>query len=143
MTRQDVEELFARRQQARARRDSAALAMLHSPDCVLESPMAGGTVQGRRAIEQVYRAWFTAFPDVTFSVDEALIIDGDRVAQRVTSSGTDTGGFLSFPPTGKAFRVPLVLLFTLADNKIVHERRIYDFTGMLIQIGVLKAKPVQ
>ena len=24
---------------------------------------------------------------------------------------------------------------------ITHERRIYDFTGMLVQIGVLKAKP--
>ena len=142
MTRQDVEELFERRQQALARRDSAALAMLHSQDGVLESPTAGGPVQGRRAIEQVYRAWFTAFPDVKFSVEE-LLIDGDRVAQRLTTSGTDTGGFLNLPPTGKAFRVPLVLLCTLADNKIVHERRIYDFTGMLIQIGVLKAKPVQ
>ena len=24
---------------------------------------------------------------------------------------------------------------------VVHERRIYDFTGMLVQIGVLKARP--
>jgi steroid delta-isomerase-like uncharacterized protein len=143
MTRQDVDELFARRQQAIARRDSAALAMLHSADGVLESPTAGGTVRGRRAIEEVYRAWFTAFPDVKFSADDELLIDGDRVAQRLTISGTDTGGFLNLPPTGKAFRVPLVLLCTLADNKIVHERRIYDFTGMLIQIGVLKAKPGQ
>jgi hypothetical protein len=29
----------------------------------------------------------------------------------------------------------------VADGLIVHERRIYDFTGMLVQIGVLKAKP--
>jgi hypothetical protein len=27
------------------------------------------------------------------------------------------------------------------DGAVVHERRIYDFTGMLVQIGVLKAKP--
>ena len=143
MTRQDVEELFARRLEALARHDSAALAMLHSADGMVDSPMAGGTVHGRRAIEEVYRAWFTAFPDVKFSADEALLIDGDRAAQRLTIGGTDTGGFLNLPPTGKAFRVPLVGLFTLADHKIVHERRIYDFTGMLIQIGVLKAKPGQ
>jgi len=143
MTRQEVEELFARRLEALARRDSAALAMLFSADGVIESPTAGGTVHGRRAIEQVYRAWFTAFPDVTFTAEDALLIDGDRVAQRLMSAGTDTGGFLNLPPTGKAFRVPLVLLCRVADNKIVHERRIYDFTGMLIQIGVLKAKPGQ
>jgi predicted ester cyclase len=80
---------------------------------------------------------------VTFTAEDALLIDGDRVAQRLMSAGTDTGGFLNLPPTGKAFRVPLVLLCRVADNKIVHERRIYDFTGMLIQIGVLKAKPGQ
>lgn len=142
MNRQNVEDLFVRRQQALTRRDAVTLGLLHSADGVLESPTAGGTVHGRDAIEEVYRAWFTAFPDVAFTADEALLIDGDRVAQRLTITGTDTGGFLGLPATGKAFRVPLVVLCALADNQIVHERRIYDFTGMLIQIGVLKAKPV-
>jgi steroid delta-isomerase-like uncharacterized protein len=141
MTRQDVEAVFALRQDGLARHDAVALAALHSADSVLESPTAGGTVHGRRAIEEVYRAWFIAFPDVVFAADEALLIDGDRVAQCLMTTGTDTGGFLGLPATGKAFRVPLVILCTLADNRIVHERRIYDFTGMLIQIGVLKAKP--
>lgn len=142
MTRQDVEDLFARRQEALTRRDAATAASLHSPDGVLDSPTAGGTVYGRRAIEEVYRAWFTAFPDVSFAPDEALLIDGDRVAQRLMTTGTDTGGFLGLPPTGKMFSVPLVVICKLADHHIVHERRIYDFTGLLIQIGVLKARPV-
>jgi hypothetical protein len=29
----------------------------------------------------------------------------------------------------------------LRAGKIVHERRIYDFTGLLIQVGLLKTKP--
>ena len=141
MTRQDVEDLFARRQQALDRRDAAALASMHSEDGVIESPVAGGTVHGRNAIEEVYRAWFAGFPDAAFVADEPLI-DGHRVAQRLIITGTDTGGFLGLPATGKAFRMPLVGLFDLANREIVHERRIYDFTGLLIQIGVLKAKPV-
>jgi hypothetical protein len=36
----------------------------------------------------------------------------------------------------------VVLMYTLKDGQVVREKRIYDFTGMLIQIGVLKAKPV-
>ena len=32
-------------------------------------------------------------------------------------------------------------VYTLRDGAIVHERRILDFTGVLIQVGVLKAKP--
>jgi hypothetical protein len=35
-----------------------------------------------------------------------------------------------------------VALYELKDGKIVQERRIYDFTGLLIQIGVLKVKPI-
>jgi hypothetical protein len=35
----------------------------------------------------------------------------------------------------------MVFLYTVKDGQILHERRIYDFTGMLVQIGVLKAKP--
>lgn len=28
------------------------------------------------------------------------------------------------------------------DGQIAHEKRIYDFTGFLVEIGVLKAKPI-
>jgi hypothetical protein len=34
-----------------------------------------------------------------------------------------------------------VFVYTLKDNQIVHERRILDFTGVLLQVGILKAKP--
>jgi hypothetical protein len=30
---------------------------------------------------------------------------------------------------------------TVADGLITEERRIFDFTGVLLQVGVLKAKP--
>jgi len=139
MTREEIIAFFARRQEAYARHDVAALAANHSEDCVIESPSAG-TVRGREAIEQMYRNWFTAFPDVAFHGAE-LLIDGNRVAQLATIVGTDMGGFMGLAPTGKPFRFPVVWLYTLNENEIVHDRRIYDFTGMLVQIGVLKAKP--
>jgi steroid delta-isomerase-like uncharacterized protein len=141
MTRDEVQALFSTRQAAFARHDSEALAALHAVDGVVESPMAGGVVMGRAAIEQVYAAWFAAFPDVSETSDEWLI-DGDRVVQIATYMGSDTGGFMGMPATGKPFRVPIVLICTVRDGLIAHERRIYDFTGVLMQIGVLKARPV-
>jgi len=36
----------------------------------------------------------------------------------------------------------MVFIYTLKNDKVVHERRIYDFTGMLIQIGVFKTRPI-
>ena len=139
MTRDEVQQFFDRRADAWRRRDVAALTRDHAEHCVLESPLAG-EVRGRAAIENVYRGFLASFPDVAFdNVD--LIVEGLRVVQIATMSGTNTGGFMGLPPTGKQFRFPLVAVFTLEDGLIVDERRIYDFTGMLTQIGVLKAKP--
>jgi predicted ester cyclase len=105
----------------------------------VESLMAG-TVKGRAAIAEVYRAWLTAFPDVVVTSEDPLV-DGLKGAQTVTQAGTDMGGFMGLPPTGKPFRLPIVHLYQFQDGYIQHERRIYDFTGLLVQIGVLKAKP--
>ena len=106
----------------------------------LESRLAG-TVTGAAAIAQVFLAWFSAFPDATQSTDEVLI-EGDRIVWLVTMTGTDTGGFMGLPPTDKAFRLPMVFILNLKNDKVVHERRVYDFTGMLIQIGVFKTRPI-
>jgi predicted ester cyclase len=76
-----------------------------------------------------------------WTVGFALLIDGDSVAQVLSIEGTDDGQFLGLPPTGKPFRVPAVFLYSLRDGQIARERRIYDFTGLLIQVGLLKAKP--
>jgi predicted ester cyclase len=139
MTRDDIMALFARRRDAMVRRDAAALAADYAENAVIDSPWVG-TVKGREANEQVWRAIFGAFPDQVIH-EEELLVDGDRAALFATGSGTDLGGFMGLAPTGKPFRIAIVFLFTFDDRHIVHERRIYDFTGMLMQIGILKAKP--
>jgi steroid delta-isomerase-like uncharacterized protein len=138
-TRQQVLDLFKRREEAYEDLDAAALATDYADDAVIESPTAG-VHQGREAAEKALRAIFSAFLDLTVSFDY-LIIDGGNVASVITLEGTHIGDFLGIPPTGKQFRMPAVFFYQLENGKIVRERRIYDFTGLLIQIGVLKAKP--
>ena len=139
MTRDETQQFFERRIASWRQRDVDALGRLHTSDCVLESPIAG-TVTGRAPIENVYRAFFTSFPDVTLDNPD-LWVDGDRVVQSVTFSGTSTGVFMGMPPTGKHFSFAAVLICVMRNGQIAHERRIYDFTGFLLEIGVLKAKP--
>ena len=139
MTRDQIVDLFNRRLKAINDHDVESLADLYAPDAVVESPL-GGTHQGRAAIESVLGAFFGALSDATVTQDD-LIIESDRVVQVVTLSGTDTGGFMGMAPTGKPALLPIVIVCRVSDGLIAHERRIYDFTGMLVQIGVLKAKP--
>jgi steroid delta-isomerase-like uncharacterized protein len=141
MSRAHIEDLFNRREHYMTAHNVEDFSTLYAEDAVVESPTAGGTVQGRAAIENVTRAWFAGFPDVVFAT-ERVIIDGEDVVWLGEVRGTDSGGFLGLPPTGKPFSLPMVQLCVVKDGLIVRERRIYDFTGLLVQIGLLKAKPV-
>jgi steroid delta-isomerase-like uncharacterized protein len=139
MTRAEIVDLIARRDAAWNRRDVGAMTAFHAEDGAVESLMAGH-VEGRGAIRDVYRAFFTAFPDFTLHTDH-LIVEGDRAVQVASAGGTDTGGFMGVPATRKSFRMPVVFLYTFHDGEIAYERRLYDFTGLLVQIGILKTKP--
>src|SRR5687768_9902355 len=116
MTRTDAQQFFDRRMAAWRGRDLDALGQFHTDDCVLESPIAG-TLTGRAAIENVYCAFFTSFPDVAID-DSELIVDDDRVVQTVTFSGTNTGGFMGMAPTGKRFTFSAVQICRFRDGLI-------------------------
>lgn len=139
MTRDEILAFFTRRQEMYDALDAAGLAGGYADDAEIESPMAGSH-KGPLAVEQALRGIFGAFVDWKVTTQD-LLIDGDHVAQVGMIEGTQVGPFMGLPPSGKHFRAPLVAVFELRDRKIVHERRIYDFTGLLVQIGVLKAKP--
>lgn len=138
MTRTQIEALFARRQDDYDNLDAASLAADYSDDAVIDSPISGR--HGKAEAEQGFQAVFKAFLDLTVTT-EYLIIDAGHVALVLTLEGTNIGGLFGLPPSGKSFKVPAVFLCELKAGKIVRERRIYDFTGMLVQVGVLRAKP--
>ena len=103
MTTEEMTALFDRRLEAFNRHDAATLGADYAEDAVLLSPTAG-VVAGREAIERVFRVWMSAFPDLKVARDDLLIAD-NRVASLDTFSGTDLGGFLGLPPTGKLVQV--------------------------------------
>jgi hypothetical protein len=99
-----------------------------------------GTVNGRPAIEKTYRDLFAAFQELSYE-SEPLICEGNRVAQSYMFRATHSSDFFGVPATHRRFEIHGVMIYTLDHSHISHERRIYDFTALLIQIGVLKAKP--
>jgi steroid delta-isomerase-like uncharacterized protein len=139
MTRDEIRALTEHRFALINRADAAALALLHAEDGVVESPFGGGTARGREAIERVYRSFFDAFTP-KFELEQ-ILVDGDQVVVQVHVEGTDHGGLMGLPGSERSFKVSMVSVCTLRDGLITHERRIYDFTGLLVQIGAIKAKP--
>ena len=139
VTRQQMLDFLKHREEAYDDLDAAALAADYADNAVIESPTAG-VHTGPEAAERTFRVIFSAFLDLTMKV-ESRIIDGNSAVTVVSIEGTHIGEFLGLAPTGNRFIMPAVFFYQLENGKIVRERRFYDFTGLLIQIGVLKAKP--
>ena len=133
MTAEEIRALFDKVVEAYNRHDAATIATLYTDESIVESPSAG-TIVGRRAIEKATRGLFATFPDIRIEEHELLAV-GNRVVQTATTTGTDTGGFVGMPPTGRPFRISVIFLFTIKDHHIVHERRTYDFSGFLLQLA--------
>ncbi len=139
MGRAEIVDLLGRRDAAWKARDAAALGATHAIDGVVISP-AGGVLEGRAEIERVYRLWLTAFPDIVVEVQE-LIIEGGRVAELAKMAGTHAGEFFGVAASGRHVEMDVVLIMAIEDGLVAEERRVYDFTGFLVKVGVLKAKP--
>jgi len=139
MTRAEISEFFSRREEAWRRHDYVTLTENHTEDGEVESPV-GGHVRGREAIQNIYMGWFSSFPDAE-CFTEHLLIDGNKAVQFQRMVGTQKGDFCGLPPTGKRFEIHCAFLFIFSEGKIAHEIRVYDFTAMLLQLGVIKAKP--
>ena len=133
MTLDVLTALMVRRREALVRRDVSALMVDYADDCVLESP-GWGRLTGRDAVQKTFREFFTAFPDCRFEFGDLMVV-GDRVVDSVTIHGNNTGSFLGQPSTGKPFRLLLVDFLTIADRRIVHEQRVYDVGGLMMQLA--------
>lgn len=141
MTTTEITALIDRHIDGWSRRDSTALCRDHTKDGVVVSPMFG-RVQGQAQICRNYGALFGIFPDWQMRFD-APIISGDRVAMSFSVTATHQGDFMGLAGSGRKCAFEGVSLFQLgAEPLIVEERRIYDFTGLLVQVGILRVRPV-
>ncbi|MGD2048899.1 MAG: ester cyclase [Chloroflexota bacterium] len=105
--------------------------------CVAESMFAGG-------IEGQIKSMKTAFPDIQFTVDE-ILAEGNKVAVRVTTRGTNSGPLVGLPafgrmetpvpPTDKSVTGSGMYVFKVLDGKIASYAAELDQIGLLRQMG--------
>jgi predicted ester cyclase len=83
--------------------------------------------------------WLLAqFPDLRMTV-MAVAADGDTVAVRVLSEGTN-GGSLNgvVPPTGRRFSAEQSHWFRIQDGRLAEHWATRDDLGTMLQLGVLQ-----
>ena len=139
MTPDEVRTFAERHIGYRKAHDAAAVAADFAPDGVVESPSAG-THQGRDAIRRALQQWFDSFPDLRYT-KEQIVADTDAAAIVFTLEGTQRGEFFGVPAAGQRLVFRGVLIQRFENDLIAHEQRIYDFSGVLARLGVIKISP--
>lgn len=79
-----------------------------------------------------------AFPDFQYALDFA-IAEGDKVALRLTASGTMKGDFAGMKASGKRATWTETHIVRLANGKVVEHWANVDQVGMLQQLGFMPA----
>ena len=81
----------------------------------------------------------TEFPDVTFTVED-ILADGDKVAVRTTTSGTQMGPMVDMgnaPASERQMTRENIAIWRVACGKLAEQWIVQDNLGMLRQLGVV------
>ncbi len=111
---------------------------LIGPDYVSHDPTLPEPIRGVEGLKEYARGYFTAFPDLQFTIEEQ-IAEGDTVVTRWTASGTHEGELFGIAPTGKRTTTTGVSIERLANGKIVESHDEWDALGLMQQLGVVPA----
>jgi predicted ester cyclase len=101
-------------------------------------PFPGQPTTGPQAIKWFVTRFRTVFPDLHATIEDLLAV-GDKVAVRVTWTGTHKGRFLDIHPTGKRVKVTGFDMVRIEGGKLVEHWGQVDMLSMMGQLGFLPA----
>ena len=93
-------------------------------------------ITGSEGVKAWARAFHTGFPDAHDRIDWQ-IAEGPWVASVVTVSGTNTGPWLGFPPSGRFAQWSAIGLDRVADGRIVERAALFNLADVMRQMGSL------
>lgn len=112
-----------------------ALDELIAPDFVEHEELPPGIPSGLEGLRLMPAMLHSAFPDFKATIDD-IIAEGDKVAVRMTWSGTQQGEWMGIPPTGKSISFAVIDIMLCAGGKLVEHWGLTDSMAMLTQLGV-------
>jgi steroid delta-isomerase-like uncharacterized protein len=109
-----------------------AAAELIAPDISFRGSL-GVVVRGRAGFLDYVHTVRTVFPDFHNSIED-LIAEDDKVAARLTYSGTHQGVLFGIAPTGRRATYSGVAIFRISDGKIIEGWVLGDLTSLMQQL---------
>jgi steroid delta-isomerase-like uncharacterized protein len=98
-----------------------------------------GTGPGRDELKRAMGRVFGGLSDVRMDIEDT-IAEGDRVVVRLTAHAVQSGEFMGMAPTGKAYSIPEIHIFRVADGRIAEHWGQADLLGMMRQLGAMPGR---
>ena len=98
--------------------------------------MGQTTLRGLPAWREGMQGFFTAFPDITYTLDD-IFFTGDRGVWRGHWHGTQRGAWAGIAPSGKTATWTAVIIGRMQDGKLVEDWVEYDRLGLFRQLGAI------
>jgi len=114
--------------------DMAKLLAVAAPDIVIHYAEMPEPLQGRETWQQGYELVKRAFPDLKIRVDDLVAAD-DKVALRLTLSGTHQGEFQGIPATGRTISYVSHEFYRVADGLVAEEWICSDMASLFSQLS--------
>lgn len=117
--------------------DLEVVGELVSPQFVehqFESPERPARVTGPEGVGRLVRQLRAGADDLRYDIEDAAV-HGDTVWLRLRATGTDTGGQLGFPATGRRFSITVIDVLRADDGRLVEHWGVPDRLGLLQQLG--------
>jgi len=106
-------------------------------DDFVEHEETPGLAPTKGGVQEFFRMYRAAFPDLRFDAEDVLA-SGDKVVARVRVTGTHEGAFLGMPATGKGVNVQAIDILRFGDDGLAHEHwGVFDALAMMQQLGVM------
>jgi predicted ester cyclase len=102
---------------------------------VLHGP-SGRDIRGLKEYKQYVSEMYDAFPDSQTTIED-MMVEGDKLTVRFTSTSTHKGVFMGIPPTNKKIMVSGIEINRIVGGKCVECWERMDILGMMQQLGVI------
>jgi steroid delta-isomerase-like uncharacterized protein len=116
--------------------DLTAIERVFDPGILFYDPaiVPGGQATGYDGVQRFFSAFFKAFPDVNFTIND-LFTQDDRAAIRFTWTGTHRFTFLGVDVSNRFVSVPGIDIFHIVNGRIGEVRVAFDRLVLLEQLA--------
>jgi predicted ester cyclase len=137
MSPEENKAVVRKYREAHNQNNLAALDAIVAQDVISHAALPGlppGLAGGKMA----HQIFLGSFSDLQTTTQD-LFAEGDKVVERYLARGTQTGEFMGAPPSGKKFEAESMVIYRLANGKIVETWGLNDVQAVMMQLGLMPA----